>query len=152
MSRMLPPPHPQKAERPRGSWLARAGFKSLKFAGLAFLRLMLSVVFRGFKSSGAYKEAMARARSHPDVRRELGEPIQPGWWVSGSLAVNGPSGEAKFATPLVGSAGRGMLFVQARKISDRWRFDMMEVAVEGSSERIRLLDPLAPQPQYRITG
>jgi hypothetical protein len=151
VNRMLPPPPPQKGERPQGSPLARAGFKTLKFAGLALVRLLLGVVFRGFKSSGAYKEAVSRARSHPDVRRELGNPIQAGWWVSGSLAVNGPSGHASFATPLYGSTGRGMLYVQARKVSDRWLFDRLEVGVEGSSAPIRLLDPPTREAEYRIT-
>jgi cytochrome oxidase complex assembly protein 1 len=151
MTRSLPPPAPEK-RRPERGWIARAGIGTLRFTLLAFLRLALSVVFRGFKSSGAYKEAVARALSHPEVRRELGEPVRPGWWVSGSVSVSGSTGEARFATPLHGPRGRAMLYVQARKIADRWRFDRLEVAVEGSSQPIRLLDPVAPTPEYRITG
>jgi len=105
---------------------------------VAFARLFLSVFFRGFKSSQVYKEAVARARSNSEVRRELGEPVRPGWWVNGSLRVSGPSGIARFSTPLQGPAGRAMLHVQAQKVSNRWRFEVLEVAVEGRSERIRL--------------
>ena len=142
MSRTLPPPAPERAPRDEGGWMARAGLKTLKLAGVAFLRLLLSVVFRGFKSSGAYKEALERARSHSEVRRELGERIQAGWWVSGSLAVDGPCGQARFVTPLVGTRGRGLLRVQARKTQDRWQYDVLEVLVEGSSRPVSLLAPI----------
>jgi Cytochrome oxidase complex assembly protein 1 len=140
MTLRLPPPPPEKSQRRRPGWLARAGFGTLRLGFLGLLRLVLSVVFRGFKTSGAYKEAMARATSHPEVRRELGSPIQAGWWVSGSLAVSGPQGEARFATPLHGPRGRALLKVQARKVQNRWQFDILEVSVEGSSRPIRLLE------------
>lgn len=150
MTLPLPPPAPQRAPRRRG-WLARAGFGTLRLALIGFLRLILSVVFRGFKSSGAYREAIARATSHPEVRRELGSPIQPGWWVTGNLSVSGQEGQARFATPLHGPRGRALLKVQARKIQNRWQFDLLEVAVDGSSRPIRLLEPGVVEAEYRIT-
>ncbi len=122
--------------------MARAGKGALVFAFGGLLRLILSVVFRGFRSSGAYREAFARAASHPEVRRNLGDPVREGWWVSGSLRVDGPSGDARFAAPIHGPRGRGMLQVQARKIEDRWHFDILQVAVEGGSRPIALLGPV----------
>jgi hypothetical protein len=147
----FPPPAPAKGPQRRPGWLARAGFGTLRLALVGFLRLALSVVFRGFKSSGAYKEAVSLALSHLEVRRELGSPVQPGWWVSGSLSVSGPEGSARFATPLHGPRGRALLKVQARKSRNRWIFDVLEVAVEGSGHPIRLLEPGVMEAEYRIT-
>jgi len=143
---LFPPSVPGSRRRRSGTWLTRATTGALLFGVVAFARLLLSVLFRGFKSSQVYKEAVAKARSNSEVRRELGEPVRPGWWVSGSLRVSGPSGIARFSTPLHGPAGQATLYVQAQKVSNRWRFDILEVAVEGRSERIRLLEG-GPQSQ-----
>ncbi len=142
MAGYLPPPAPGPAPREEETRMARTGKGALVFVFGGLLRLILSVVFRGFRSSGAYREAFARAASHPQVRRELGDPVRAGWWVSGSIQVSGPEGNARFAAPLHGPKGRGMLQVQARKIRDRWQFDILQVAVEGGSRPIELLGPV----------
>jgi len=150
MTGLFPPSVPGNRRRPGGTWLKRASTGALLFGVVAFARLFLSVFFRGFKSSQVYKEAVAKARSNSEVRRELGEPVRPGWWVNGSLRVSGPSGIARFSTPLQGPAGRAMLHVQAQKVSNRWRFEVLEVAVEGRSERIRLLEGGAQGQEFLV--
>jgi len=147
---LFPPSVPGNRRRPGGTWLTRATTGALLFGVVAFARLFLSVFFRGFKSSQVYKEAVAKARSNSEVRRELGEPVRPGWWVNGSLRVSGPSGIARFSTPLQGPTGRAMLHVQAQKISNRWRFEVLEVVVEGRSERIRLLEGGAQGQEFLV--
>jgi len=92
-----------------------------------------------FKHSDAYQVALARARTSPGVVRELGEPVEPGWWVSGSINVSGPSGHADFETPLHGPSGRATLYVTAEKEAGRWHYKVLEVAVEGKNDRINLL-------------
>jgi len=150
MTGLFPPSVPGNRRRPGGTWLKRTTTGALLFGVVAFARLFLSVFFRGFKSSQVYKEAVAKARSNSEVRRELGEPVRPGWWVNGSLRVSGPYGIARFSTPLQGPAGRAMLHVQAQKVSNRWRFDVLEVAVEGRSERIRLLEGGAQGQEFLV--
>jgi Cytochrome oxidase complex assembly protein 1 len=147
---LFPPSVPASGRRRSGTWLTRAATGALVFGVVAFARVLLSVFFRGFKSAQVYKEAVARARSNPEVRRELGEPVRPGWWVSGSLRVSGPSGIARFSTPLHGPEGQAMLHVQAQKIADRWRFEVLEVEVPGRSERIRLLEDGSPGREYLV--
>src|SRR5467141_1740137 len=99
MTGLFPPSVPGNRRRPGGTWLKRTTTGALLFGVVAFARLFLSVFFRGFKSSQVYKEAVAKARSNSEVRRELGEPVRPGWWVNGSLRVSGPYGIARFSTP-----------------------------------------------------
>jgi hypothetical protein len=150
VARLFPPSMPGSRRRRSGTWLARATTGALLFGVLAFARFLLSVLFRGFKASEVYKEALARARSNAEVRRELGEPVRAGWWVNGSMRVSGPSGIARFSTPLHGPAGQATLYVQAQKVSNRWRFDVLEVAVDGRNERIRLLEGAAQGREYLI--
>lgn len=141
MSRQQPSGLPGKVPGRKGGWIARAGTGPVRFALLALMRAVLGLVFGAFRRSEVYAEAIARATSDPEVRRELDEPVRAGWWVNGSLSVTGPSGGARFATPLYGPEGQGTLSVHARKVRGRWNFDVLEVAVEGRIEPIRLQGP-----------
>lgn len=152
-----PPPNrvelaaPGRGKRPSGlsgkvrsrkaGWIARAWTGAVQFTLLTLIRAVLGFVFGAFKRSKVYAEAIARATSDPEVRRELGDPVRAGWWVSGRLSVTGPSGEARFATPLYGPQGQATMSAHARKVRGRWNFDVLEVAVEGRIEPIRLHGP-----------
>ncbi len=134
-----PPPIPRTWWQRNWKWVVPAGIVGC-LAGLAcFVGLILLFVFGMFRGSDAYQGAIAQVRADPGVVRELGEPIEPGWWVSGSIHVTGPSGTADFETPLRGPSGRGTLYVTAEKQAGRWHYKILEVAVEGKSDRINLL-------------
>ena|SRR3990167_2696419 len=137
----LPSGLPGKVRSRKAGWITRAGTGAVKFALLTLMRALLGLVFGAFRRSEVYAEAIARATSDPEVRRELGEPVRAGWWVSGRLSVTGPSGEARFATPLYGPEGQATLSAHAQKERGRWNFDVLEVAVEGRIEPIRLRGP-----------
>ncbi len=141
MPKQLPSGFPGKPRGGKGRWLIRAGTGAVLFTLLALTRALLGLFLGAFKRSEVYAEAIARATSDPEVRRELGEPVRAGWWVSGHLSVAGPSGEARFATPLHGPEGRATLSAHATKARGRWSFDVLEVAVEGRIEPIRLHEP-----------
>lgn len=61
------------------------------------------------------------------------------WWFAGSIKLNGSAGSAEFSVPLKGPAGHGTLYVTATKSADRWRYTVLEVAVEGREERVDLM-------------
>lgn len=141
MPKQLPSGLARQARGRKAGWLVRAGTGTVRFTILALARAFLGLLFGAFKRSEVYAEAVARAASDPEVRRELGEPVRAGWWVSGRLSVAGPSGEARFATPLYGPEGQATLSAHARKAQGRWSFDMLEVAVQGRIDPIRLHGP-----------
>jgi len=138
MKKRLAPGVPSKERGRKTGWFTRAWTGAAQVAVLALVRGLLGLVFGAFRRSEVYAEAIARATVDPEVRRELGEPVRAGWWVSGHLSVSGPSGEARFTAPLYGPEGRGALSVRARKLQGRWTFDVLEVAIEGRIEPIRL--------------
>ncbi|MGH9869443.1 MAG: cytochrome c oxidase assembly factor Coa1 family protein [Candidatus Polarisedimenticolia bacterium] len=114
---------------------------------MGLVRLLLSFVFRVFRSSGAWKEAVRRATSHPEVVRALGQPVRPGPWVGGHIRVSGPDGDAAFTAPLHGSLADAALRAVARRVEGVWRFDVLQVQVRGGG-CIDLLAESAP----RVTG
>lgn len=103
------------------------------------LTTVFTTVFGAIKSSDVYTQAVAEAQANPEVVAALGEPVEPGFLVSGSVEVSGPVGQADLSIPLSGPQASGTLYVTAVKEAGEWQFTRLEVAVEGSAERIDLL-------------
>lgn len=107
---------------------------------LVFVLGISALVFSVLKSTDVYEESLQRAQTSPQVIEALGEPVEAGWLVSGAVNVTGPSGDANLSIPLSGPKGTGTLFLIAEKRAGAWEFDLMNVEIEGSGERIDLLD------------
>lgn len=105
----------------------------------AFITLIVGIVFGAIRSTDVYQEALQRARNDPAVVEALGEPIEPGWWVTGSIETTGNLGDADFTIPISGPNGSGRLYAVARKSGGPWEFFRLEVAIDGRSDRINLL-------------
>jgi hypothetical protein len=105
----------------------------------ALVGLVLTIAMGSVKATDAYREAVDRAQSSPQVHAALGEPVKVGWLVSGNVHVSGPSGDADLSIPLSGPLGKGTLYATARKQAGRWRYEVLEVGVEGRKDRIDLI-------------
>ena len=104
------------------------------FGGISFF------VFRVIKCSDVYVDSLTQAHASPAVIQALGEPIEEGFFVFGSIHVNGPSGEADIAIPISGPNGSGTIYAVATKSAGKWHFQVLEVGIKGSEGRIDLLD------------
>jgi len=106
--------------------------------------VLLVVVIRGasseiIKSTDVCQIAMTELRANAQAVESLGTPIEIGAGVGGSYEVTGPSGSADLSIPVSGPKGSGTLYVVAKKSAGTWRFEVLELAVEGVTERIDLL-------------
>ena len=127
--------------RAREDWFARH-WKLLVLASVGVFAIfgfsIFAIVLGVLRSTPVYTEALADARVHPAVKSELGEPVEAGWFVCGSVNVSGSSGAADLTIPISGPTGSGTLFAIAEKRAGRWRFELLEVEVEGREDRIPL--------------
>ncbi len=127
-------------------WLVPAGCLSLLALAAAFVAVLLLFVSSVMKSSDAYQQAVARARSHPAVVEALGTPVEEGFLASGNVSVNGPSGHADLAIPLSGPKGRATLYLVARKSAGEWSFATLVLELKPSRRRLDLLaEPERPR-------
>jgi hypothetical protein len=102
---------------------------------------VLTFVFGLMRSSEPYQHAVALAQKNPQVLRELGGPIEPGWFTTGNVNMSDSSGEANMAIPLHGKLRRGELFVIAKKSDGIWSYQRLEVLVDRYERPIPLTDP-----------
>ena len=106
---------------------------------VAFVASVALIIFSGVKSTDVYKDAVARAKSHPAVNEALGSPITEGFLVSGNTNVNGASGEANLSIPISGPKGKGTVYVAATKSLGRWNYSGLVMEIAGTHQRIDLL-------------
>jgi len=104
----------------------------------AFCMAIVGFVFGAMKSSEPYQTGLSRARAHPAVTAALGEPIAPGYLMSGSINTNGASGAADLAIPLEGSRGAATLYVVANRQAGEWHYETLVVALDEGGRRIDL--------------
>ena len=106
----------------------------------AFCAVLMIFVFGAMKRSHVYKGAVERAQNDPRVKAALGEPVETGWWVSGSVHVDNGSGNAELTIPLSGPKGTGKLHAIATIENGDWKYERLSVKPD-SGERIDLLSP-----------
>jgi hypothetical protein len=134
------PPRPNNWFSRNWPWAVPVGCLAAAAALFGFAALILSFVFGIFKSSDPYQQALVRARTHPAVVRALGEPIKEGFFASGNMHVSGPSGEAELAIPISGPKGKATIYVEATQSVGQWSFTHLVVEIDGTRQRIDLLD------------
>ena len=119
-------------------WFVPVGCLSIVAVVAVVIVLIVTLVFGALKSSDVYKQAMSKATANPTVISELGQPIESGWMVSGSISVSGSSGEADISIPISGPKKSGTIFAVGRKSAGEWKFSRLEVEVPDRP-RINLL-------------
>lgn len=102
------------------------------------------IVFSAMKSSEVYKNALARAKTHPAVIEALGSPVTEGLLLSGNTNVNGASGEANLSIPVSGPKGKGTIYVAATKSLGQWNYSGLVLEIARTHQRIDLLQRPAP--------
>ena len=120
-------------------WLLPVGILLSLLLFASFVGGIFLVVESSFQHSDSYVQALARVRADPLVVQKIGQPINAGWLVSGSINVSGNSGDADFSIPITGPKGKGTLYVVAKKTAGSWEFRTLQVEVPGATERIDLL-------------
>ena len=111
---------------------------------VVFVGSIVLIVFSAVKSSDVYKDALARAKTHPAVIEALGSPVTEGLLLSGNTNVNGASGEANLSIPVSGRKGKGTIYVAATKSLGRWNYSGLVLEIERTHQRIDLLQRSAP--------
>jgi Cytochrome oxidase complex assembly protein 1 len=106
----IPPPVPP-APKPNWwnrnwKWFVPLGCFSIAMLFVVFIGSTVLIVFSAMKSSDIYKDALARAKTHPAVIEALGSPVTEGFLLSGNTNVNGTSGEANLSIPVAGPKGK----------------------------------------------
>ena len=138
---MPPPGMPQRQTwwSRNWKWFVPTGCLTIIALGVAFVAVIVLVVFGAMKSSDAYKMALARAKADPRVIEAIGTPIKEGMLVSGNTHVDGASGNADLSIPISGPKGKATIYAAATKFAGKWTYDKL-VVQPASGDQIDLLE------------
>ena len=104
----------------------------------------IATVFWGvsgmLKSSEPYQHALEVARADAEVKQSLGEPIEPGWMIQGSINLNNDDGNCDFQFPVSGPDGSGTLFVEATKTDGVWEYHELSITLDRDNKSKDLLE------------
>lgn len=106
---------------------------------LGVMIVAVCFAFEMIRNSDVSKNAFAMANTNAIVLQRLGEPLNRGFFTSGTIEISGPSGHADIAIPISGPKGKRTIYAVARKSTGHWQFVTLEVAFSGDDRRLDLL-------------
>ncbi len=126
-------------EQPRG--MSKAG-KSLTAIAVAatlalFIGALLVAVEDEMRHSQVYALTLSEAEHSPCVASKIGQPLTPGWMVSGNMEESNVKGSAHLSIPVSGQNGKGTLVVSAEKQDGAWRVE--ELVLSQNNHEMRLI-------------
>ena len=131
-----------EASKTDKSWLAK-NWKWLVLVlatgCIAFAVGLVVMIFGLIKNTTPYKVAVQEAETDQRIIELIGEPIEPGWWVSGSTETSGGKGSADLMIPVSGPNGKMTIYVEAKKTAGEWTYETIIAESEDSQQRINLL-------------
>ncbi|MCB1098016.1 MAG: hypothetical protein KDN22_20765 [Verrucomicrobiae bacterium] len=123
------------------------GCALLAFAGVAFVVAIAGFVFSMMKNSEPYKHALTQVQNDPQAVAFLGEPIEPGWLLTGKIDLSGSSGSADISIPVEGSKASGRLNVVASKSGGVWSYTVLRLTSDGLSQPLDLRSSIEAEDQ-----
>lgn len=136
---MNPPPvpfgDPSKVEQEnkdavkKGVLFGCGGCAVVIFAGVVLVAAIVVLILTGMSSSDVCTQAVARAQSSARVRAVLGQPVDKGWWVTGSINTSNSTGDADVTIPISGPQGEATIHAKATKANGVWTFSILTVTL-----------------------
>ena len=117
---------PQPKETNFWLWLG-CGCALLAAIAVTIVLVIVFAVFAAIRSSEPYSDGVKRARADARVHEALGTPVEPGWFVGGSIHSENRSGDCDLTIRLKGSRQNGVLRVVGTRDDGRWTYTKMLV-------------------------
>lgn len=139
----------------KGQWRDETHFRKVQRNWAIAGTLLFAVGFAGagyafyeLRTSPVTRLSYERLINHPEGVLRLGAPVQMGLVVWGEINVHGDgSANANITYSVSGQANEGRLFAQANRVDNQWRFNQMELVIDGMDPLNLLLESAPPSPQ-----
>lgn len=86
--------------------------------------------------------SLAEIETNSEVVELIGEPMQTGMFVLGSIQTSGPGGNASLQYSISGPKGEAKAYVSATKQMGSWVLQEIIVYSEKQKERVQVVAPI----------
>ncbi len=114
-------------------------------AGLILLFVVFPLLFTliGSMLKGeAFEQSMVSISKNTEVIEVVGEPIEAGYFVMGSIQTSGAKGEASLQYSISGPKGEADVYVQAYKEMEAWSLYNVIVHIPETDKKIQVVSPV----------
>jgi hypothetical protein len=114
-------------------------------AGLILLFVVFPLLFTliGSMLKGeAFDQSMVSISQNTEVIEVVGEPIEAGYFVMGSIQTSGTKGEASLQYSISGPKGEADVYVQAYKEMEAWLLYNVIVHIPETDKKIQVVTPV----------
>lgn len=119
--------------------------KKWRNAGLILLFVVLPLFFiliGNMLKGEAFDQSMAAISQNSEVIEIVGEPIEAGYFVMGSIQTSGANGKASLQYSISGPKGEADVYVQAYKEMEAWELYNVVVHWPESDKKIQVVIPV----------
>jgi len=137
-----PPPAPGQPVPKKSSGCLKIfliGCSVLIVLGVCAVIAVVLFVFGVIKRTDVYKDALEKVRNDQRVVAALGQPINPGFWVTGNVDANNQKGTASFDFPVSGPNGSAKVHVVAQTEGRKWEYSEL-VVTPSNGQPINVLE------------
>ncbi|GGY78560.1 hypothetical protein GCM10011613_24060 [Cellvibrio zantedeschiae] len=110
---------------------------SLGIIGVFFPLLFLSV--SSALKGEAYDQSLSIIRENQQVIEMVGKPIEPGYFILGSISTQGPNGQASLEYNISGPKASAVVYVYANKHAGTWNLEQVVVNDEENHKKINVI-------------
>ncbi len=109
--------------------------------------LTFFAVYSTLTGNQAFVQSLDKVKADPRVREELGQPIQPGYSISGNFHTNNGKSTANLDYPISGPDGTGLVHVDAHTVNGDWVFDKLTVTANGKTIDLASAEGIVVEPE-----
>ena len=131
-----PPQYGQQQPPPKSSGcgrIAAIGCVVILVLGVIAGVVIALGVFTMIKKTDVYQQARDKACNDPRVIAALGEPVKPGFIVTGNVSIDTNGGHANIHFPISGSKGKGKVDAEATNDGSKWTFTKLIATPDGGT-------------------
>lgn len=132
------PPAMQKPSSGKKWWVYGCGgcLGVVVVLGASVMAFIVFVVMASIKSTEAYAEAKQAALNSPQLKQAIGEPIEEGFMLMGSVSNTNGNKAIDFAMPVSGPNGTASVVVKGTKPAGAaaWEYSVFEAQLADKDE------------------
>jgi hypothetical protein len=133
----------------KGIAVGCGGCLTVVAVGVFFVVALTGLIFYVIRNSDTNTETLRRAQASPALIQQIGEPIQMGWLVMGTVSRSNETGDSDMSVPVIGPKGSARIHTVGVRDATGWHYSKMMATLENG-QQIDLLQP--PQAQVVTPG
>lgn len=127
----------------KGIALGCGGCLTLLAVPVVLVTLFFGFVFASLRLSRPCEDALRAAQASPELKKEIGAPLELAWRINGSLNTQDGKGRAELRMTVQGPQGEAEVELRGTSVDGAWTYETLTATTGG---KVIQLQPPSRQP------